>query len=145
MIPERVILIAGHHVPVGVHQAGDVPVVVGVVIIVREIARQSSLIRQPQQSTDAASALQTAAQVEAARVSDRRDGTSGAKFAQLVGVKYQPFTSWVQQRRRQRKAAAKSQVTKSSASTVRWLEPVVAKCYRFNWRHKTCRTGVIAV
>ena len=56
-----------------------------------------------------------------------RSGTSGAKFAQLVGVKSQTFASWVQQRRRQRKAAAKSQVTKSSASTVRWLEAVVAR------------------
>ena len=56
-----------------------------------------------------------------------RSGTSGAKFAELAGLKYQTFASWVQQRRRQRKAAAKSQVTKSSAFTVRWLEAVVAR------------------
>ncbi len=56
-----------------------------------------------------------------------KSGASGAKFAELVGVKYQTFASWMQERRRQRNATTKRQAVKSSASAVRWLEAVAGK------------------
>jgi hypothetical protein len=49
-------------------------------------------------------------------------GLSGAKFAALVGIKYQTFATWVQRRRRQR-GAAKAPV--SPGDSARWLEAVV--------------------
>lgn len=54
-----------------------------------------------------------------------RSGTSGQKFAELVGVKYQTFATWVQQRKRRRAAAAKRK-TPRSAAKVRWLEATVS-------------------
>ena len=48
-------------------------------------------------------------------------GMSGKKFAELTGIKYQTFATWLQKRRRQTGAAAKP------ADTVRWLEAVVEK------------------
>ena len=53
-----------------------------------------------------------------------RSGASGQKFAELIGVKYQTFATWVQQRKRQR-AAAKGKTPKSTAR-VRWLEATVS-------------------
>jgi hypothetical protein len=48
-----------------------------------------------------------------------RSGLSGAKFAELAGIKYQTFATWLQQRRRQGQPASKP------GATVRWLEAVV--------------------
>ena len=56
-----------------------------------------------------------------------RSGTSGQKFAELVGVKYQTFASWVQKRRRQRQPAARNKTIRSPAATVRWVEAVVGQ------------------
>ena len=50
-----------------------------------------------------------------------RSGASGQQFAELVGVKYQTFATWVQQRKRRRAAATKRRTSKSTAK-VRWLE-----------------------
>lgn len=52
-----------------------------------------------------------------------RGGTSGQKFAELVGVKYQTFATWVQQRKRRRAAATK----RKTPAQVRWLEATVGK------------------
>ncbi len=54
-----------------------------------------------------------------------RSGLPGLKFAELVGIKYQTFATWIQKRRRQRGdyPAAKIQAAKKR---VRWLEAVVA-------------------
>ncbi len=54
-----------------------------------------------------------------------RSGTSGLRFAELTGLKYQTFATWVQQRRRQRKALAPPKATRSPVDAVRWLEAVV--------------------
>lgn len=54
-----------------------------------------------------------------------RSGASGQKFAELVGVKYQTFATWVQQRKRQR-AATKRKTSKPNAR-VRWLETTLGK------------------
>jgi DNA-binding transcriptional regulator YiaG len=48
-----------------------------------------------------------------------RSGLSGRKFAELAGIKYQTFATWLQKRRRQTQPSSKS------ADTVRWLEAVV--------------------
>ena len=53
-----------------------------------------------------------------------RSGLSGAKFAELVGVKYQTFATWVQRRQRQLGAAAKVPVP--TTESVKWLEAVLA-------------------
>jgi hypothetical protein len=50
-----------------------------------------------------------------------KSGASGQQFAELVGVKYQTFATWVQQRKRRRAAA-----TKHKTSKVRWLEATVS-------------------
>jgi hypothetical protein len=50
-------------------------------------------------------------------------GLSGAKFAALAGIKYSTFAAWVQ-RRRQPHAAPP--VAPSPATSVHWLEAVVA-------------------
>jgi hypothetical protein len=52
-----------------------------------------------------------------------RSGTSGQTFAQLVGVKYQAFATWVQQRKRRRAATTK----RKTPAKVRWLEAIVAQ------------------
>ena len=52
-----------------------------------------------------------------------RSGTSGQKFAELVGVKYQTFATWVQQRKRRRAATTK----RKTPAKVRWLEAVVGQ------------------
>jgi hypothetical protein len=48
-------------------------------------------------------------------------GMSGKKFAELAGIKYQTFATWLQKRRRQGKFHTKP------ADAVRWLEAVVEK------------------
>ena len=48
-------------------------------------------------------------------------GLSGIKFAELAGIRYQTFATWLQKRKRQGTPPAKS------ANTVRWLEAVVEK------------------
>ena len=50
-----------------------------------------------------------------------RSGLSGAKFAALVGIKYQTFAGWSLRRRKQ--GAAKAPV--KPADQVRWLEAVM--------------------
>jgi hypothetical protein len=53
-----------------------------------------------------------------------RSGASGQQFAELVGVKYQTFATWVQQRKR-RRAAATKRGTPRSAAKMHWLEATV--------------------
>ena len=53
-----------------------------------------------------------------------RSGLSGAKFAQLTGLKYSTFACWLQ-RRRQERGAAPASGQKDPAAAVRWLEAVV--------------------
>ena len=52
-----------------------------------------------------------------------RSGLSGPKFAELVGVKYQTFATWVQRRQRQLGAVAKVPVP--TTASVKWLEAVM--------------------
>ena len=54
-----------------------------------------------------------------------KSGASGPQFAQLAGLKYQTFATWVQQRRRRRGAQAQTPSAPSRAPTARWLEAVV--------------------
>jgi hypothetical protein len=65
-----------------------------------------------------------------------RGGMSGARFAALMGIKYQTFANWVSKRRRKRRAVggAGAEVLPVSAmaadgggSAVRWLEAVVGR------------------
>jgi hypothetical protein len=51
-----------------------------------------------------------------------RSGLSGAKFAALVGIKYQTFAAWVKRRRKERGLA---QAPSRGANPVQWLEAVV--------------------
>ncbi len=51
-------------------------------------------------------------------------GLSGAKFAALVGIKYQTFAAWAAQRRKQR---GFTQPPVKAANPVRWLEAVVSE------------------
>lgn len=52
-------------------------------------------------------------------------GLSGVKFAQLVGIKYPTFASWIRNRRRiQRNIPNQKQGKQKS---IRWLEAVVEK------------------
>jgi hypothetical protein len=48
-----------------------------------------------------------------------RSGLSGKKFAELAGIKYQTFATWLQKRRRQ------GQPSRPPADPVRWLEALV--------------------
>jgi hypothetical protein len=52
-------------------------------------------------------------------------GLSGQKFAELVGLKYQTFASWVQKRRRQRGGYTAVKAPTKAVDQVRWLEAVV--------------------
>jgi len=55
-----------------------------------------------------------------------RSGLSGCKFAELAGLKYQTFATWVQKRRRKNGTYAKLPAKRSQrADSVRWLEAVV--------------------
>jgi hypothetical protein len=49
-------------------------------------------------------------------------GLSAPQFAEMVGIKYPTFASWLQKRRRQSMA---SELTPASGNPVRWLEAVV--------------------
>ena len=70
--------------------------------------------------TDAEGRVRTpAARRESLLDEFERSGLSGKKFAELTGIKYQTFATWLQKRRRQGQSAAKP------AHTVRWLEAVV--------------------
>jgi hypothetical protein len=51
-----------------------------------------------------------------------RSGLSGAKFAELAGIKYQTFAAWVARRRKQR---GLPQAPAKAANPVQWLEAVV--------------------
>ena len=51
-----------------------------------------------------------------------RSGLSGAKFAELAGIKYQTFAAWVARRRKRR--GLPQRPTKGT-NTVQWLEAVV--------------------
>jgi hypothetical protein len=53
-----------------------------------------------------------------------RSGLSGAKFAELTGLKYQTFAAWVA-RRRKRQGLAPAPAKR--AHPVRWLEAVVSE------------------
>ena len=48
-------------------------------------------------------------------------GITATKFAELAGIKYQTFATWLQKRHRQGKLPTKT------TDTVRWLEAVVEK------------------
>ena len=54
-----------------------------------------------------------------------RSGLPGQKFAELAGIKYQTFATWVQKRRRQRGDYAVGKV-KPAKPSVQWLEAVMA-------------------
>lgn len=54
-----------------------------------------------------------------------RSGASGQQFAHLVGVKYQTFASWRQQRKRRQRATTRGKARRTSPAKVRWLEAVV--------------------
>lgn len=51
-----------------------------------------------------------------------RSGLSGAKFAELAGIKYQTFAAWAARRRKQR---GLPQGPTKRANPVRWLEAMV--------------------
>ena len=53
-----------------------------------------------------------------------RSGLPGLKFAELAGIKYQTFATWVQKRRRQRGDYAAGKLT-SAKPYVQWLEAVM--------------------
>jgi hypothetical protein len=54
-----------------------------------------------------------------------RSGLSGAKFAALVGIKYQTFATWAQRRREQRGVGVAAKTPVKPADQMRWLEAVV--------------------
>ena len=53
-----------------------------------------------------------------------RSGLSGAKFAELTGLKYQTFAAWAARRRKQRGGV---QAPVKAVDPVRWLEAVVSE------------------
>ncbi len=53
-----------------------------------------------------------------------RSGLSGAKFAELAGIKYQTFAAWVVRRRKRRGLI---QAPAKGTNSVRWLEAVVSE------------------
>src|SRR5580698_7295143 len=54
-----------------------------------------------------------------------RSGLPGLKFAELAGIKYQTFATWIQKRRRKRGDYSTGKV-QTARKQVRWLEAVVA-------------------
>lgn len=57
-----------------------------------------------------------------------KSGVPGTKFAGLIGVNYQTFAAWAQQRRRQRKQyPVKTKSTAKPPRQLQWLEAVVEK------------------
>lgn len=53
-----------------------------------------------------------------------RSGLSGAKFAEVSGIKYQTFAAWVSRRRKMRQSSV-AKPSEGKADPVRWLEAVV--------------------
>lgn len=54
-----------------------------------------------------------------------RSGMTGAQFARTIGLKYQTFAFWRQQRQKRKPALANSSPAKTA--TVEWLETVIDK------------------
>lgn len=57
-----------------------------------------------------------------------KSGLSGTKFAEFIGVKYQTFASWRQQRRRKlvrRAQAAPGQTAPDGGAPLRWVEALL--------------------
>ena len=54
-----------------------------------------------------------------------RSGLSGQKFAELAGIRYQTFATWVQKCRRKRGDYAAGKLT-AAKKPVQWLEAVMA-------------------
>src|SRR5207249_1176328 len=68
-----------------------------------------------------------------------RSGLSGAKYAELVGVKYQTFATWAQKRRRARGTYEKLPAKpRPRSEPVRWLEAVVQEAQRSDAGSKEC-------
>jgi DNA-binding transcriptional regulator YiaG len=61
-----------------------------------------------------------------------RSGLSGQKFAELIGVKYQTFATWVQKRRRQRGPYKALKAPARAVDQVQWLEAVVEQAQAAN-------------
>jgi hypothetical protein len=55
-----------------------------------------------------------------------RSGLAGAEFARVVGVKYQTFANWRQQRARKRQGHASSQSLEPKAQSLQWAEGILA-------------------
>jgi hypothetical protein len=59
-----------------------------------------------------------------------RSGLSGCKFAELAGLKYQTFATWLQKRRRRKGTSARLPTKRSQRSdSMRWLEAVVQEAH----------------
>jgi hypothetical protein len=54
-----------------------------------------------------------------------RSGLSGAKFAELAGIKYSTFAAWAAKRKRERPGDPTPVPPVDAAGKVRWLEAVV--------------------
>jgi hypothetical protein len=54
-----------------------------------------------------------------------RSGMSGVKFAELVGLKYQTFATWVQSRHRKHRIAATKPSLPAVPKPLRWMEAVL--------------------
>ena len=54
-----------------------------------------------------------------------RSGLSGGKFAELCGVKYQTFATWVQGRKHQRNGYRNGKPRRNTLTQVKWLEASV--------------------
>ena len=54
-----------------------------------------------------------------------KSGMSGTKFAELIGVKYQTFASWRQQRRQRGAPAAPAESAPASGAPLRWVEALL--------------------
>ena len=61
-----------------------------------------------------------------------QSGLSGGEFATVVGIKYQTFATWVQDRKRARKQIALAGANSDSTRKVNWLEAVVDKAASSN-------------
>src|SRR5436309_12360472 len=74
-----------------------------------------------------------------------QSGLSGGEFAAVVGIKYQTFATWVQDRKRARKQVALAGANSDSIRKVNWLEAVVDKAGSSNGGlmiHLPCRARV---
>jgi len=54
-----------------------------------------------------------------------KSGMSGTKFAEYIGVKYQTFASWRQQRRHRDAPAAPGESAPAAGSPLRWVEALL--------------------